>query len=253
MPYQQCADDRLARLIESEKLATCGQGSRRTYSDIHKRRFADTLHLCKAYAPDPSARVLDIGRSELTSYLSTFYWNIQTLGLDLALDDGGHREQGGMNSLKHIRFDLLESSAPSAWPDCGPFDLIVFSEVLEHLHVAPEFVFAFLRSLLSPAGVLMCTTPNATEIGKRLRMLAGRNPYERIRLYAGNPGHFREYTQKELVEIGCGAGFHCEDHMYMNWQHGSGRSWLKATLAWLVRSYPSFRSSQVCVFSSEAN
>ncbi len=249
MVPQPCAEDRLARLIASEKLLTCGTESRKNYSEIHKDRFADTLRICKDYAQSPSARVLDIGRSELTSYLSSFYRNVETLGIDPALDDGGHREQGAMASVKHITFDLLNSPDFSLWPVCGPYDLIVFSEVIEHLHVAPEFVLAFLRSLLSPSGALICTTPNAVEIGKRLRMLAGRNPYERIRLYATNPGHIREYTQKELIEIGLSVGLRCRDHIYFDWRHGSRKHWLKTMLIRLLRFRPSFRSSQVCVLS----
>jgi hypothetical protein len=139
------------------------------------------------------------------------------------------------------------------WPDCGQFDLIVFSEVIEHLAVAPEYTLAFLRSLLTGRGVLICTTPNAAEIAKRLRMLAGRNPYERLRLYALNPGHIREYTRQELCQIAESVGLRCLQHGYFDWPSGEKKSrgavrWLGAKL---LRAYPPFRPFQAIVLTTK--
>jgi hypothetical protein len=38
-------------------------------------------------------------------------------------------------------------------------------------------------------------------------MFFGRNPFERIRENKLNPGHFREYTRRELVEYAANSGF----------------------------------------------
>ena len=38
-------------------------------------------------------------------------------------------------------------------------------------------------------------------------MLRGQNPFEMIREDKGNPGHFREYTRRELLDLARGAGF----------------------------------------------
>src|SRR6185437_410596 len=174
----------LTRMLEAEKALTCGAESRQSYLSIHRVRFEEILRLCRTYVADSSARVLDVGRSELTAYLGGFYGDVHTLGFDPEADDGGHRESEALNGVPHITFDLLRSDRVDEWPDCGRFDLIVFSEVIEHLSVAPEYTLALLHSLLTENGVLICTTPNAAEIGKRLRLLLGRNPYERLRLYA---------------------------------------------------------------------
>ncbi len=210
----ESAQQLFEELVSNEKADTCGIESRQAYRTMHEPRFADILRICRDLAPDPSARVLDIGRSELTAYLSSFYQDIHTLGLDLGMDDGGHRETEELNGIPHIAFDLLSTPSVAAWPECGPFDLIVFSEVIEHLYVAPEYVLAFLGSLLAPGGVLVCTTPNAVGITKRIRMLAGRNPYELLRLYEKNPGHIREYTRDDLVKISACVGFDCKSHSY---------------------------------------
>lgn len=143
----------------------------------------------------------------------------------------------------------MNSHTVSNWPDCEPFDLIVFSEVIEHLCLAPEYIFAALNSLLADGGVLVCTTPNAADIAKRLRLACGRNPYERLRLYSVNPGHVREYTAQEICEIAESVGLTCTSHSYFNWiQSGSGNQ-IKAVVMKLLRLYPSFRSFQACILT----
>jgi len=249
MPAAENPDLLLTHLVEAEKAVTCGPQSAQNYLSTHQLRFADILSLCWSQVPDPYARVLDIGRSELTAYLRTFYKNIHTLGFDPRMDDGGHREVSQMETVPHITFDLLSSASVSDWPECGQFDLIVFSEVIEHLHVAPEFVLAFLGSLLSSKGVLICTTPNAADIDKRIRMLLGRNPYERLRLYSLNPGHIREYTRRELVEIAHSVALDCTSHSYRSWSQN--KKGIKSLLIKLIRAYPAFRPFQMCVLVKE--
>ena len=249
MPINEKAEHVLSQLLEVEKANTCGKESRHKYFDMHQIRFADILRLCRNYVPDSSARVLDIGRSELTAYLLKFYQNIHTLGLDPSLDDGGHREVSKMDTVPHITFDLLNAHTVSNWPDCGRFDLIVFSEVLEHLCLAPEYIFAAINSLLADGGILICTTPNAADISKRLRLAAGCNPYERLRLYSVNPGHVREYTAKEICEIADSVGLTCTSHSYFNWIQNSAGSQIKTIILKLLRIYPPFRSFQVCILT----
>jgi cyclopropane fatty-acyl-phospholipid synthase-like methyltransferase len=251
MSFRENAEHLFTHLLEAEKAESCGQESRQRYFDMHQNRFADILRLCQKHVPNPSDRVLDIGRSEITAYLSNFYHNIHTLGLDPFTDDGGHREVSNMDTVPHITFDLLNSRNVSSWPDCGSFDLIVFSEVIEHLCVAPEFVFATLSSLLTEQGVLICSTPNGADFAKRVRLALGRNPYERLRLYSINPGHIREYTRQELFEIADSVGLSCISHSYFNWVHNRGRNQIKAAIMKLIRIYPSFRPFQVCVLTKK--
>jgi 2-polyprenyl-3-methyl-5-hydroxy-6-metoxy-1,4-benzoquinol methylase len=238
----------LLQLMKVEKAQTSSDASRQYYVDLHKERFADILQVCQSYVANPSARVLDVGRSEFTANLLKLYSNVTTLGIDLSTDDGGHREVSRLETVPHIAFDLLNSDQVDEWPESGAFDLIVLSEVLEHLSVAPEFVFAFLHSLLADSGILICTTPNAADVAKRVRLACGRNPFERLRLYSPNPGHIREYTRHELCQIAQSVGLECVLHRYFDWPQRVGRSRIKAACMKLVRSYPPLRGSSVAVF-----
>jgi 2-polyprenyl-3-methyl-5-hydroxy-6-metoxy-1,4-benzoquinol methylase len=190
---------------ERERLRTSGEEAAQRYQIIHHNRFHKTLEICKELIPDPRARVLDVGPSYFTTLLAQKYKDVSTLGLDTMTDHGGQRNASTLAlALPHVEFELNNSRDISHWPKIAPpYDLIVFAETLEHLYTAPEYSLAFLGSLLTEEGILLVTTPNAAMIMKRfILLLKGKNPYEKIRLIGENPGHYREYTMKELVDIG---------------------------------------------------
>ena len=87
-------------------------------------------------------------------------------------------------------------------------------EVIEHLYTAPELVLSFIKTFLAPEGFLIIGTPNAVSMDKRLSILKGENPYEKIRKDNTNPGHFREYTADELQQIGRQIGLKAESIEY---------------------------------------
>jgi 2-polyprenyl-3-methyl-5-hydroxy-6-metoxy-1,4-benzoquinol methylase len=195
----------LEELRENERFRTSGEEAARLYHNIHQSRFIKTLEICKELVPDPNARVLDVGPSYFTTLLAQEYKNVSTLGLDITTDHGGQRNTSTLAlGLPHIKFELNNSQAIGRWPKVvHPFDLIVYAETLEHLYTAPEYSLVFLGSLLTERGILLVTTPNAAMIMKRLiLLLKGKNPFEKIRLLGENPGHYREYTMQELVDIG---------------------------------------------------
>jgi len=161
-----------------------------SYVAFHAKRFAFLLQLLRTYISDKSRPVLDVGPSELTLLMAeAFGVRVDSLGFS------GHRQA----AAKHFGFDLNDAQDRARWrADIGPYDIIVMAEVIEHLHTSPARVLAFLRTLLAPNGVLIIQTPNAAALHKRVKLLAGRNPYELIREDATDPGHLREYTAREL-------------------------------------------------------
>lgn len=122
---------------------------------------------------------------------------------------------------RHVEHDLNDP----AYPELGPYDVVVCGEVLEHLHVAPGPVLRRFASALAPGGRLILQTPNATALPKRLRMLLGRNPYDTIRDEERNPGHFHEYTVRELLRELERAGLRVERWLTENYfDHGSRKN-----------------------------
>jgi hypothetical protein len=105
---------------------------------------------------------------------------------------------------RHIEHDLNDVDAVA---DPGEHDLAVMCEVIEHLHAPPHKVLAGIGRGVRPGGALVLQTVNAVALHKRLRMLAGKSPFEPIRDSRDNPGHFHEYTAAELVGAARAAGW----------------------------------------------
>lgn len=183
------------------------------YLTYHADRLAFLVNLIGArlnensVRPPGRVRVLDVGPHFLTSLLHHFFGDrivLHTLGW------GNERLAPARIIAKHIPFDLNDAQHSEHWPRADAYDIVVMAEVIEHLYTAPRLVLAFLTSLLDDRGLLVIQTPNAVALSKRVKMVLGRNPYEPIRETRSNPGHFREYTGKELVAMGERAGLECE-------------------------------------------
>jgi 2-polyprenyl-3-methyl-5-hydroxy-6-metoxy-1,4-benzoquinol methylase len=236
----------LIELREAEHKRTSGVDAAKLYQSLHANRFERTFRFCKEIIPDVNARILDVGPSQLTVLLKSRYANLSTFGLNISADDGGQRTNETLQlNLPHISCDLNCTQFFNRWPDIKEkFELIVFAETIEHLAIAPEYVVAFLASLLTEQGILLITTPNAATIMKRLiLLLKGKNPYNRIRLLSDNPGHFREYTMKEMIEIGTHCGLKVVRKEFINMYTAASN-----TQALLKRIKPSFYDTIVIAF-----
>lgn len=243
-------DERLrCRTLIDESIAdTAGDD----YAEYHRKRFEYVLDVCTSQVPPAAGmRVLDIGRSPLSAMLRKAYGDLTTMGFSPEEDHGGHVSKDGLSGVPHLCYDLTRAGDPSTWPAAGPFDLIVFAEVIEHLHIAPEFVLLMFRSMLAPGGTLVVQTPNAAAVHKRVKMAVGQNPYELIRPDGANPGHFREYTAGELRSMGDRAGLttvHHEFREYFGCDGSTGKqvAWIGYRLVTSVAR--SLRRGQTIVY-----
>jgi len=89
------------------------------------------------------------------------------------------------------------------------FDLVVCTEVLEHLPQSPLHALKEIRRVLTPRGKLILTTPNIARSINRAKLLLGKNVSYPLHQLLENDGdgsniyhrHNREYTLKELTTI----------------------------------------------------
>jgi len=192
--------------------------SQDTLLAYHAPRYAFLLHLLDRHLTATPARVLDIGRSALTDLMAE--------RLQVPVDSLGFAPDGPTASGRHYHFDLNRAQHEPDWRrDLPPYDLLVMAEVIEHLYTAPSLVLRFLGTIVRPGGLLVLQTPNAAALGKRIRLLWGQNPYQRIREDHSRPGHFREYTGPELAHYLAGAGFvveACHYRSYFDLRHPCG-------------------------------
>ncbi len=176
-------------------------GHQSDYINFHRERFAFLWDIISSVQSQRSCkRLLDVG-----PYYQTVLWRsvffelvIDTLGFDQDIN----RARSGE---KHIHLDLNHCLHFNMEGHQEAYDLIVFSEVIEHLYTKPEIILSFLKAWLKPKGLLILQTPNAVALDKRLKILLGRNPYQLIEEHRMN--HFREYTMQELKHISTTAGY----------------------------------------------
>jgi 2-polyprenyl-3-methyl-5-hydroxy-6-metoxy-1,4-benzoquinol methylase len=185
------------------------------YVSFHAPRYAFLLKLLASRISDVSnGRVLDVGTSAFTALAR------DTLGIEvdtLDLPEAQHQVRGyepARRSGAHHVFDLNDVLQREKWPVLDTYDVVLLCEVIEHLTVSPLPVLQFVRGLLPPGGWLMVQTPNAVSLSKRVKMLAGRNPYELLRDDATDPGHVREYTRSELEGYARAAGLEVHGFHY---------------------------------------
>lgn len=108
---------------------------------------------------------------------------------------------------KHYQYDLNEAQNREKWLKLKPYDLVIMAELIEHLYTSPNLVLSFIHTLMRKGGVLIIQTPNAVSLDRRIKMFLGKHPYDMIREDNLNPGHFREYTKGELLNVVKDVGF----------------------------------------------
>jgi SAM-dependent methyltransferase len=221
------------------------------YEDFHKARFDYVIQKCKEFCPDPFTTILDIGPSPLTKRLLDYYHHVTTLGFPWngRVFPGQSKPEPVQKPVEnHITYDLNQAQSLEPIDTDKTFDLIVFAEVIEHLHTAPELTLFVLKKVMKPGGYMIVQTPNAAVFYKRLLLLIGRNPYEKIRIDTGNPGHFREYTKRELIAYAQGVDFEIVAHEFRDY---FGRPCGNGLLFYLnkaiVACVPSFRCGQTVI------
>ncbi len=183
-----------------------------SYLNIHIKRFKFLLRLIRQNARE-SDKIGDIGISPFSCICASeigfdnFYAivpNKQFIDKSLSCHA----------SLNYLFFDLASNSSstnPETSVITETLDIVVLSEVLEHLLSEDRSILNNLKKLLKPNGLLIITVPNATSLWNRIRLLIGRNIHsskaEILNGVFGGYGHIREYTMKEVKSLLDDCGF----------------------------------------------
>ena len=141
-------------------------------------------------------RLLDVGAADglLSRRLTELGWRVTAIEGDPALAQAGARYCERMITLN------LDREIPVGE---GPFDVIVYGDVLEHL-VDPLRVLVELDRCLAPGGFVIISVPNIAHLWIRLLLLLGRFDY----LDRGilDHSHLRFFTERSLRAMLADAG-----------------------------------------------
>jgi SAM-dependent methyltransferase len=124
------------------------------------------------------------------------------------------------------------------------FDVVVFSELIEHLALNPVWTLAEIHRVLKPEGHVVITTPNALSLERLETYLYGGS--EMVDRYAPLMGygarHNREYHPAELRELLEATGFTIEEMVVRDLGHYGRRTrlrrWLRKRLLRLWSRHP---------------
>ncbi len=248
-----CASlERIIAEVDPEKSLSDNE---KYYLAFARERYAETLELLPQ---ERKVAVLEVGwHPGFFTLLMKKYLHPDSVlaGVDYAPNQGIEERQGkenvkpvktptGMNvyncNIEHERFPLKDAS----------FDVVLCTEVIEHLLMHPGHMVSEIFRVLKPGGQAIFSTPNVATTEMKLTFLFGlMNVYPPLKAYRKPPyeRHNREYTQKELLELLREHGFRierswcspCHEKGQLRLDSGNGlREVLKYPRVWLKMALP---------------
>lgn len=157
--------------------------------------------LIAAWVP-PDARVLEVGPGDgvISRWLKA-QKRCHTVGIELS----AAAETRLREVCDHLLIGSIETEAVRTWAaEHGPYDAILFADVLEHL-VDPWQVLRAMRGCLAPDGRVLLSVPNIAHWSARLNLLRGRFDYTDG--YLMDRTHLRWFTQRTARTLAQQAGY----------------------------------------------
>ncbi|TCP39573.1 methyltransferase family protein [Rhodovulum marinum] len=173
-----------------------------------KQRFWKSFQYIEALGLPPGSRVLDIGGGILAVLVS------RLLKFDAIVGDVNERARKDVEDLglKFVIVDLFSDETP----EIEGLDLVILTEVIEHIPQPPYVVLGRIKKLLAPGGRLFLTTPNGHRFRNLVYMALGKEVLDIYRYPEPGMvlGHQHEYTLKQMLWQAGHAGFETEQAEY---------------------------------------
>jgi SAM-dependent methyltransferase len=168
-------------------------------------------------AGTPASRLLELGASPFFNTVCIErVWPGTTTLTNYGTPAGARGSQrlvatdgSGDRILEYDLFDIETDEYP--YPDAS-FDVVIFSELIEHLSMNPVWALSEIHRVLKPGGHVIITTPNALSLERLAFFLRGiSHDDDRYAPHLGaGARHNREYRPWELAELLTSTGFAIE-------------------------------------------
>lgn len=158
----------------------------------------------------PSGRVLDVGCAQGTLGLMLAEQGMRVDLLDVRSENIAYAQARHERGSVDFHVGLLSEQCP---PTCE-FDVVVCTEVIEHVP-APSEIIGQLKRKLRPGGMLCMTTPNGEYLLSRLPTYAGvaQNTIDTAEPNSlDGDAHRYLFTRDQLVSLLRGAGLRIDRH-----------------------------------------
>ena len=168
------------------------------YMNLHKSGFKRVINAIPRLS-NP-IRILDIGPTPFTIFIKKEFPNYEVWALDRT---NLMEERLNQSNVKFMLCNLDVSSIPF---EDEYFDIIIFTEVLEHVFEPPSNVLKELKRILRTSGKMIIGVPNIASLSKRIKLLFGISPLQNADMqmqkgWVHGHGHIHEYTKKELLSL----------------------------------------------------
>lgn len=211
-------------LIESEKI----QNWARNYLHGHIDHYNGILsQISKALKINSCDRILEVGGvpGQLTTYISKEGFNIDMVDID------PFRIKGILDkySINAYQVDIEKENLPI---DDRCYDLVLFNEVFEHLHINPLKIVVEIHRVLKNDGILLMSVPNINPL-MRWEFLFGKDYNDNLKKEfakvenIGHMGHFRLYSKSEIISILEDFDFEVIDSTFQGKMYDKKSKWLK--------------------------
>jgi SAM-dependent methyltransferase len=177
------------------------------YLKVHMNRFAETVSLLQAII-QPGMHIVDVG--SYGSLVPALRDILGATNITLTEPFQERKPASEDNFLQNARngerysfhVDRFDIEGPFPYQD-GSFDVVIFTEVLEHLSRDPLQTMSEINRITKPEGYLLLSTPNCASVRSVLRILRGGNPniYPVYQRRPSTDRHNHEYVPWEVREL----------------------------------------------------
>lgn len=185
------------------------------------------------------ARILDVG---CASGAMTVLITRGRSGVVLGVEPDAIRSEVARSRGLNVVTGLMDEAFLS---EHGPFDVILFTDVLEHM-LSPGDILAIAAKGLAPGGRIIASVPNVAHWTVRLRLLFGRFDYAEMGIMDAT--HLRWFTRKSfralferqgfsVVGFSASAGYWLSEYRRLPFRLLPGRL-RRPFVQFLVRTFP---------------
>ncbi|MCE7505198.1 class I SAM-dependent methyltransferase [Polynucleobacter sp. IMCC30063] len=231
---KNATEAKLFDFVTSIRVTDAPDEEMRNYSTHDFKRFIYTLGL----AADETGQCLELGANPyFTTMLLKQFTNLKlSLANYFGSDTKDGRQEVSYRSFKDyaplkesLNFKHFNIESENFPYEDALFDIVIFTEIIEHLTINPCRVLREIKRILKPEGVLILTTPNVARLENVARLCAGDNIYDPYSGYGTYGRHNREYNLQELITLLKYVGFDCEQSFTANVHHNAAEQFIDIT------------------------
>ena len=165
------------------------------YLNDHTERIKEAVKILKHYTTTQGKEIGNIGVSSIDNLLRGLLQCKKLVSI----------VPSAFPNIASDEFLQYDITVINSHPPERSFDILIFTEVLEHLLAEDEIVLKNVSSLVKQEGLLIASVPNAVSHINRVKVLFGHNIFwtkrDIISGVFGGFGHIREYNVREVRSL----------------------------------------------------